>query len=251
MMSKKKKKKQNKQQTVSASTQNEQQRDYLKLDNFGVYFAKVVSIDENQAVLKNVVVDGIRHDGIGFMGSEDHVNIINKKDIKTLKEKNLHPGHKICFMAQSYEYKRKDGSVDFSLCDISDIEIVDDYDIPTKEELIDEQIKNLVCEVCIFNEHCYCGMCVANPDEVKERFTVLKNLQPEKFTPFTVMAAYEIWGKVFSQLGGFPDKKDDPNFQIIEKIKQLSSQYETGCIWPAHDALAHMMYPEFPRKYFY
>ena len=82
-MSKKKKKKQNKQQTVSASTQNEQQRDYLKLDNFGVYFAKVVSIDENQAVLKNVVVDGIRHDGMGFIGSEDHVNIFNAKDIKT------------------------------------------------------------------------------------------------------------------------------------------------------------------------
>ena len=45
--------------------------------------------------------------------------------------------------------------------------------IPTKEELINEQIINLVCEVCIFNnEHCYCGMYVENPDEVKERFTI-------------------------------------------------------------------------------
>lgn len=47
-----------------------------------------------------------------------------------------------------------------------------DY-VPTKEELINEQILNLVCEVCIFNnEHCYCGMYVKNPDEVKERFTI-------------------------------------------------------------------------------
>ena len=43
-MSKRKKKKQKQQQAVSMSDQNGQQRDYLKLDNFGVYFAKVVSI---------------------------------------------------------------------------------------------------------------------------------------------------------------------------------------------------------------
>ena len=71
-MSKRKKKRQNNQQAVSASCQNEQQRDYLKLDNIGVYFAKVVYIDENKAVLKNVVIDGIRNNGIRFMGSEDH-----------------------------------------------------------------------------------------------------------------------------------------------------------------------------------
>ena len=250
-MSKRKKKKQNKQKMASMSNQNGQQRDYLKLDNFGVYFAKVVSIEENQAVLKNVVIDGIRHDGMGFMGSEDHVNIFNTKDIKILKEKDLQPGCKICFMAQSYEYERKDGSSDFSLCNISDIEIIDDYDIPTKEELINEQIRNLVCEVCLYDDSCDCGVCMADKNEVQEKFDILKNLQPGKFTPFTVMAAYEIWGKLFSQLGGLSADKDDPNFPVIQEIKRLSSIYGTGYIWPVHDALAHMMYPEFPRKYFY
>lgn len=124
--------------------------------------------------------------------------------------------------------------------------------IPTKEELINEQIINLVCEVCIFNnEHCYCGMYVENPDEVKEMFTILKNLQPGKFTTLTVMAAYEIWGRVFSQLGGLSADKDDPNFPVIQEIKRLSLIYGTGYILPAHDALDHMIYPEFPRKYFY
>lgn len=90
-----------------------------------------------------------------------------------------------------------------------------DY-VPTKEELINEQIINLVCEVCIFNnEHCYCGMYVENPDEVKEMFTILKNLQPGKFTTLTVMAAYEIWGRVFSQLGGLSADKDDPKENCI------------------------------------
>lgn len=112
-----------------------------------------------------------------------------------------------------------------------------DY-VPTKEELINEQIINLVCEVCIFNnEHCYCGMYVENPDEVKEMFTILKNLQPGKFTTLTVMAAYEIWGRVFSQLGGLSADKDDPNFPVIQEIKRLSSIYGTGYILPAHDAL--------------
>lgn len=126
-----------------------------------------------------------------------------------------------------------------------------DY-VPTKEELINEQIINLVCEVCIFNnEHCYCGMYVENPDEVKEMFTILKNLQPGKFTTLTVMAAYEIWGRVFSQLGGLSADKDDPNFPVIQEIKRLSSIYGTGYILPAHDALDNMIYPKFPRKYFY
>lgn len=126
-----------------------------------------------------------------------------------------------------------------------------DY-VPTKEELINEQIINLVCEVCIFNnEHCYCGMYVENPDEVKEMFTILKNLQPGKFTTLTVMAAYEIWGRVFSQLGGLSADKDDPNFSVIQEIKRLSLIYGTGYILPAHDALDHMIYPEFPRRYFY
>lgn len=250
-MSKRKKKRQNNQQAVSASCQNEQQRGYLKLDNIGVYFAKVVYIDENKAVLKNVVVDGIRHDGIRFMESEDHVNIFNAKDIKILKEKNLHPGCKICFMAQSYEYKRKDGSADFSLCNISDIEIVNDYNIPTKEELINRQIRNLICEVCLYDNSCDCGICMADKNEVQEKFDILKNLQPGKFTPFTVMAAYEIWGKLFSQLGGLSTDEDGTNLPIIQEIKRLSLIYGTGYIWPVHDALAHMMYPEFPRKYFY
>lgn len=124
--------------------------------------------------------------------------------------------------------------------------------VPTKEELIDEQILNLVCEVCLFNnEHCHCGMHVKNPDEVKEMFTILKNLQPGKFTTLTVIAAYEIWGKVFSQLGGLSADKDDPNFPVIQEINRLSSIYGTGYIFPVDDALDNILYTEFPRKFFY
>ena len=246
----KKKKSQNSQQTVTTSHEKEQQRDYLRMENYGVYFAKVVSIEKEQIVLKDIVAKGIRHDGIQFMGSEDHINIFSEKDINTIKEQNIYPGCRICFTAYPYQYTRKNKSTDFSLCEISNVEIVSDYHIPTREELIDEQIKNLVCEVCLFNNQCYFGMCVVNQNEVKEKFNILKNLQPGKFTPLTVIAAYEIWGKVFSQLGGFQNDKDNPYFQTIEKIKQLSSKYGTGYIWPVHDALAHMVYPEFPRIYY-
>lgn len=124
--------------------------------------------------------------------------------------------------------------------------------VPTKEELIDEQILNLVFEVCIFNNKpCHCGMHVKNPDEVKEMFTILKNLQPGKFTTLTVMAAYEIWGKVFSQLGGLSADKNDPNFPVIQEINRLSSIYGTGYILPVDDALDNILYTEFPRKFFY
>lgn len=241
------KKKQN-QQNI-ANVEKMQQREYLKIENFGKYFAKVVSIEENRIVLKNVVIDGIRHYGIGFIGSEDHVNIVETKDVKTLTDKDVHPGYKICFTAQPYGYTRKDGSVDISLCDISDVEFVDNYHIPTKDELIDEQIQNLVCEVCIFNENCCGGMCIANQEERKKKIEILKNLQPGKFTPLTVLAAYEIWGKLMTQIGGFDVSTNDPNYEVIKKIEKLSSEHNEY-IWPFRDAFAHMSYPEFPRIYF-
>lgn len=62
---------------------------------------------------------------------------------------------------------------------------------------------------------------------------------------------YEIWGKVLSQFEKLSEDEADPNLPIIQETKRLPSKYETGYIWPVHDALAHMVYPKFQRIYLY
>ena len=126
------------------------------------------------------------------------------------------------------------------------------------KDYIETHYRNNDPEYIIYEDEGFSGGNINRPrfqkllsDIKKEKFDILKNLQPGKFTPFTVMAAYEIWGKLFSQLGGLSTDEDDTNLPIIQEIKRLSLIYGTGYIWPVHDALAHMMYPEFPRKYFY
>ena len=127
----------------------------------------------------------------------------------------------------------------------------EEYDLPTREELIDGQILELDCEVCTFREKCDKMCCLANSEEMQKRFQILKDLQPGKFTAFTVVAAYEIWGKVMTQMGGFKCPKDDPNYELIKKIERLSSENDSGVYWNLDEALARIFYPEYRRIYFY
>lgn len=227
----------------------ELQKIALKIEaGYEQFCAKVIK-ENGKYFLINVVIDGPRTHGPYFIGGDSVIEINDKKSIDTLSKTGIADGDLIHFDAIAYLCEKEDKKDWRGLKDIDEVEKIDGYCTPTRDELINEQIRSLICEICIFKNHCYCGMCVANQDEVKEKFEILKNIEPGKFTTFTVMAAYEIWGKVFSQLGGLSADKDDPNFPVIQEIKQLSSKHGAGYIWPAHDAIEHMIYPEFQRIY--
>lgn len=248
-MNKKKKTKGIKLQKKSNKKKKISEREYLWNDSDSDYYAKVVKIDDKSCVLKNVWIDGMRHDGMSFNGSEDHINLTKAKDIAEIKKHNIHINDKIRFKATVYEYTRKDGSKDFSLKDIENIYRIEDYKIPTREELIDEQIWNLVCETCLFNEKC-CGLCLADESEMKKRFKILKDLQPGKFTPLTVLAAYEIWGKAMTLQGWFNIQENDPNYELIKKIEKISAENNSCTFGSFQEAMSRMLYPEFKRIYF-
>lgn len=231
-------------------SKNKKQRDYLANGSISMFCAEVAKLTNSHCLLKNIAISGIRVDGAGYEGKEDHVNIFDSEDISALKSCNVHVGDKIYFGADVYEYKRQDGSEDFGVKNLREIEKIDEYDLPTREELIDSQIWDLVCEACLFKEKCG-PMCLANPEERLKRFQILKDLQPGKFTPFTVVAAYEIWGKVMTQMGGFKCSKDDPNYELIKKIERLSSENDSGFYWNLDEALFRLLHPEYRRIYFY
>lgn len=214
--------------------------------NYDCYFkGKVERTTDTKVLFKRIFIDGMYYDGIAFDGKEDHVWM----DKTGFEEFEI--GCCLRFSAEVYRYLKKSNgkTLDFALRDPNLIEIIEPYEIPTDEELINQQIEQLVCETCLYTNNCYMGMCIANEKQRKETITFLKQFEPGKFTIHTVLAAYEITGQVFSQLTGGEIDKKDPNYKILKKILTEANSRNAGSIWPLEDAVVNMLHPEKPRLY--
>lgn len=109
---------------------------------------------------KRIFVSGMYSDGLCFYGREDHVWM----DDKGFEQYEV--GDCLSFTAEIYRYlKTGNGkSIDFALRNPDDIKKIDTYELPTDDDLLMQCIDQMVCEVCMFNEHCYMGMCIANKE---------------------------------------------------------------------------------------
>lgn len=224
-------------------------RRYFELyyyDEDQCYFkGQIDKITPKGVLFKRIVLSGLYMDGLGFEGKEDHV-WMDKTAFEDFKV-----GDCLSFNAEIYRYLKKGNGkmIDFGLRNPSEIELIEKYEIPTDEELIDQQIDQLLCEVCLFKHQCYMGMCIANERDYEDKKAFLKKIQPGKFTIFTVMAAYEMSGRVVSQLTGGKVDKKDPNYKIMNKIINEAGRRNAGCIWPVEKAIINMLYPDKPRLY--
>ena len=93
-----------------------------------------------------------------FDGVEDHIWILNAK---SLEDANIKVGDKVLFTGDIYFYERLDGTCDAGVKNAEFIEKLDDYELPSDEELTRQAIKSVVCEVCCHSEQCS-GMCIEN-----------------------------------------------------------------------------------------
>ena len=118
---------------------------------------------------KRIFVSGMYSDGQGFDGREDHVWMDDEGFEQYEK------GDCISFAAEVYRYlKTGNGkSIDFALRNPYDITKIDSYEIPSDDDLLMQSIEQLICEVCLFNEHCYMGMCIANKEWREEMRKIL------------------------------------------------------------------------------
>ena len=199
-----------------------------------------------KAVFQRIMVEGMYGDGIGFYGKEDHVWM----DSEPFAE--YAPGDCVRFTADIYRYMKhgNDGKmIDFGLRNPEYIKKLDDYAVPTDEDLVNQQIEQLVCETCRYYDHCYMGMCIANPDERRERTETLKSLEPGKFTPRTVLLAYELEYRMLLQMGGIKLDKNDPHYSVMKKFVEICESHPVYYTGNAKEAFARMTYPEKPRLY--
>ena len=225
-------------------------RTYFEKIYYGKYLTSFKGLIEKKTsshiLFKRILVDGCYHDGLGFTGKEDHVWM----DISGFE--NYKSGDSIKFDADVYRYIKKNNGklINYGLKNPTLISSISRYEIPSDEELIDQQINQLICETCIFYNHCFMGMCIADENERLEKFKFLKNIEPERFTQFTVLAAYEIAGQIFSQL--YKDTVldiNDPNYKIVKKILVDANNMNAGCILPLNNTLLNLLFCEKHRIY--
>lgn len=123
---------------------------------------QIEKITKNNICFKRIYIEGDYFNLEGFEDKEDHV-WVSRKGFEEFKV-----GDCVGFLAEPYRYVRTSNgkSIDFGIRNPDLIEKIEPYELPSDEKLLEQKIDALICETCLFREHCY-GFCIANEDEKK------------------------------------------------------------------------------------
>lgn len=113
---------------------------------------------KDKVCFDRIFVNGMYMDGQMFEAREDHV-WMEEKGFEEFR-----PGDKLRFYAEVYPYiKCGNGKrLDFALRNPEMIEKVNDYHLPTDNELYEQFLRELRCETCLYSDHCDGVYCVFN-----------------------------------------------------------------------------------------
>ena len=110
--------------------------------------------------LADLIKRKARSYSIASMYQEDHVWM----DIEPFEEYQV--GDCLSFGGEIYRYlKTKNGKqISFGIREPYDIKKIESYELPSDDDMLMQAVDQMICEVCMFNEHCYMGMCIANEE---------------------------------------------------------------------------------------
>ena len=122
------------------------------------FAGQIERIARKNICFKRIYVSGMYMDGECFDGKEDHVWMSIEKF------EDYQVGDCLEFFAETYRYlKTSNGKqIDFGLRNPSEIKKVDSYKLPSDDDLLRQSVDQIICEACMFRDHCYGGMCIAN-----------------------------------------------------------------------------------------
>ena len=118
------------------------------------------NIKKGKVIFNRIYISGGLMDGSFYEGKEDHVWM----DMKPFE--NYQVGDCLSFGGEIYRYlKTKNGKqISFGIRNPYSISKIGDYELPSDDEMLMQSVDQLVCEICMFNEHCYMGLCIANKE---------------------------------------------------------------------------------------
>lgn len=143
------------------------QRSYVKACYYNIPIevrGKIEKITKENICFERVFIGGMYPDGIMFDGKEDHIWM--KKD----GFESYNVGDHLQFFAEVYPYlKTSNGKlIDYSLRNPQGIEKISEYELPTEEDLIMQEVNQIICETCYLTEHCNRVFCMRPQKEMKE-----------------------------------------------------------------------------------
>jgi hypothetical protein len=124
---------------------------------------------KGKILFNRIYISGVLMDGDGYQGKEDHVWMDSKPF------ENYQIGDCLSFGGEIYRYlKTKNGKqISFGIREPDDISRIESYELPSDDDLIMQAVDQIVCEVCLFREHCYMGICIADEKWREEMRTAL------------------------------------------------------------------------------
>lgn len=115
---------------------------------------------KGKVLFKRIYIFGALMDGTSYEGKEDHVWM----DIKAFEKYQV--GQNLRFGGRIYRYlKTGNGKqISFGIREPYDITQIESYEQPSDDDMIMQDVDQLICAICMYNEHCYMGMCIANEE---------------------------------------------------------------------------------------
>ena len=126
---------------------------------------------KGKVIFNRIYISGGLIDGDCYEGKEDHVWM----DMKPFE--NYQVGDCLSFGGDIYRYlKTRDGKqISFGIREPYNISKIESYELPSDNDMIMQAVDQMICEVCMCNEHCYMGNCIANKEWREEMRKTLFN----------------------------------------------------------------------------
>ena len=126
---------------------------------------KIEKITDEFVCFQRISIEGMYPDGICSDDKEQHIWM----DIKGFE--SFQPGDCVEFAAEPYRYLKtgKGKQIDFGLRNPSGVKKIDNYDLPSDEELMRQELDLIRCEVCYLNENCDRLNCIFGGKKKKTR----------------------------------------------------------------------------------
>ena len=169
---------------------------YYESAGYGEFKGQVSKIKKGRYLFEKIDVSW-EYGGIYYRSKEEHVWLF---ETKKLKAHNIKIGDNVSFTGIIKPYTRKNGTVDLGIEEIDNIKKIDNYELPTDQELHEQFMQDLKCELCLYTDHCdqvFCMMpeskqkvYIASPNfsektkkKIKQIKKLLKNSDYDVYIP--------------------------------------------------------------------
>ena len=117
---------------------------------------QIEKVNKEYICFKRIYINGMYSDGICFSDKEDHV-WMSRKGFERFAV-----GDCLAFEAEVYRYIKtgKGRQLDYGLRNPWSIRKIDNYKLPTDKELYAQALQDIVCETCLFTDHCDRVFCI-------------------------------------------------------------------------------------------